>query len=158
MIIYNINHNTGEFVSTGEADESPLEPGVWLIPADAVTEEPPKAGEREVPVYKDGKWELASDWRGYQYWDKDDGSAHIISEIGEKPPKGHLTEKPPLSASAVEDLRAVAYADPIKGSYRHYMEALRLTLTGGEKALIDESVSLGNAARAKIQEVFPYGS
>lgn len=157
MIIYNVDHSTGEFVSVGEADESPLEPGVWLIPADAVADEPPKAGKREVPVYKDGEWKLTADWRGYQYWDKVDGKAHIITEVGVVPPKGHLTEKPPLSITEVEDLRAVAYADPISGSYRHYMEAIRLTLTGGEPTLIEESVSLGNAARAKTQEDFPYG-
>lgn len=157
MKIYNISQLTGEFVSIGTADESPLEPGAWLIPAGAVTEEPPKVANRKIAVWKNDKWSVLDDWRGYQYWSKEDGKEHIIGEIGERPPKGHLTERPPLSVDEIEDLRVAAYADPANGSYRHFMEALRLLLIGEEKESIEKHTAMGETARTKIQEDFPYG-
>lgn len=41
MKIYNYDNTTGDFISTGEADESPLEPGKYIVPAYATTIKPP---------------------------------------------------------------------------------------------------------------------
>ncbi len=41
-VVYQVN-DQGLYVGTTTADESPLEPGVWLIPAGCVTVAPPKA-------------------------------------------------------------------------------------------------------------------
>lgn len=154
MRIYNISPITGEFVSMGDADESPLEPGVWLIPAWAVEKAPPKTGERKVAVYRDGKWSIADDWRGYQYWAEGDRNAHIISEIGEKPPKGHLPEKPPLSAEEVKELRATAYATPLTGSDCLFAESTRMQVMGEND---HEEVRARAIARFKeIQAQYPW--
>ena len=49
----------GRYVGPAEADESPLEPGVFLIPAGCVEQRPPiPASDKEVPVFVDGKWVL----------------------------------------------------------------------------------------------------
>lgn len=156
MKIYNINTTTGEFVSVGEADESPLEPGVWLIPAGAVEKAPPKTGERKVAVYKDGKWGAADDWRGYRYWVDGDRSARIVSVIGEKPPEGHFTEEPPLSSGEIKDLRAVAYADPLTGSDCLFSKSTRMQIMG-EPGF--EEVRIRAIARfEEIQAQYPWPS
>ena len=58
MKIYNYASETGIFQTEGLADESPLEPGVFLVPAYATTIKPPKATLPKVAVFKDGKWSL----------------------------------------------------------------------------------------------------
>ena len=58
MKVFNYNPDTGEFVSESEADESPLEPGVFLIPANATDIEPPSYGPGRRAVFADGKWSI----------------------------------------------------------------------------------------------------
>lgn len=60
MKIYNYEAHTGKYINESYADESPLEPGVFLLPALATTIEPlpQQTGktvnfENEVWVYKD---------------------------------------------------------------------------------------------------------
>jgi hypothetical protein len=58
MNIYHYIADTGIFYSEGVADESPLEPGVFLIPAHATTVAPPEVTELEVAVFRDGGWSV----------------------------------------------------------------------------------------------------
>lgn len=58
MKIFHYHPDTGILIGEGVADESPLEPGVWLIPAAATTTEPPTAPDGEVAVFADGSWTL----------------------------------------------------------------------------------------------------
>ena len=58
MKIYHYNPDTGIYVGEGVADESPLEPGVWMIPANSVTTAPPDAGENQFIVFNNGNWEV----------------------------------------------------------------------------------------------------
>lgn len=58
MKIYHYNPDTGIYVGEGVADESPLEPGVWMIPANSVTTAPPDAGENQFVVFNNGNWEV----------------------------------------------------------------------------------------------------
>ncbi len=58
MNIYHYHPDTGIYLGTGKADESPLESGVWLIPASATTIEPPEPVDGFACVWANGDWEL----------------------------------------------------------------------------------------------------
>ncbi len=85
MIIYNYNPSTGEYIGTGEAKESPREPGVFLIPANAVTTVPPTVKTNEIACWNGTKWEKKADFRGKIYYDKTTKEKHEIKEIGIAP-------------------------------------------------------------------------
>ena len=56
MKIYNYAPDTGIFYAEAFADESPLEPGAFLVPAFATTLKPPRATFPNVAIFKNGKW------------------------------------------------------------------------------------------------------
>lgn len=98
MKIHNYHFATGEYLFTGDADESPLEPGAYLIPADATETEPPKSKAGFARVFRNGAWEYVKDVRGTQYWLRD-LSEHVQSELGDLPdgattvePENHIGE------------------------------------------------------------------
>lgn len=55
--VYQYDH-AGIYAGQTEADESPLEPGVFLIPARCVTIEPPEFSGDQWPRWNGAKWEL----------------------------------------------------------------------------------------------------
>lgn len=56
MNIYNIDQTTGVYLGTSQADESPLEPGEFLIPAHAVTVAPPVIAAGEQARWTGAAW------------------------------------------------------------------------------------------------------
>lgn len=93
MKVYNYDRRTGEFIGETEADKSPLEKGVFLVPANATLIEPPAAGEGFVVCFKDQKWVFEKDYRGQSAFDKATAQMVTITEIGDIP--SHLTFTPP---------------------------------------------------------------
>jgi hypothetical protein len=59
MKVYQTDRN-GMYLGETEADESPLEPGVWLMPAGTVSLEPPTVVEGQWPRWNGEGWELVS--------------------------------------------------------------------------------------------------
>jgi hypothetical protein len=91
MKIYWKHPETGEFVMEGLATESPLEPGVFAIPADAVTTAPPDAIEGHVRIWVTDTWQQVEDHRGETFWTRD--GQEVAGELGPVP-DDLLTEKP----------------------------------------------------------------
>lgn len=56
MKIFNYAFGTGLLLGESNADESPLEPGVWLIPANATTKEPPSAQNGKTINFVNSAW------------------------------------------------------------------------------------------------------
>lgn len=98
MVIYHYHPVNGEFLGQGEADQSPLEINVFLIPAYATDVQPPTAGENQAAIFNDGAWSIVDDFRGVVYWDNN--GRHLIDSVGVVVPEGaSLTEPTP----SVED-------------------------------------------------------
>lgn len=93
MKIYNFHPETGEYLGESEADKSPLEKDVWLVPANATEKKPPTAGENEIPVFSEEGWSLTHDFRGVKYWN-DSGEEFTVFRIGEPIPDGYLSSPP----------------------------------------------------------------
>lgn len=97
--LYHYHPETGELIGQSAADRSPLEQDIWLIPAHATDQTPPKPKARQVAVFRDGRWQLSPDWRATALWSTEDGAAVSITEIGLTPADIHATEKSPPSAA-----------------------------------------------------------
>ena len=50
----------GVYVGTTDADESPLEPGIWLIPARCTEVEPPVPPADKWPRWNGDSWQLVT--------------------------------------------------------------------------------------------------
>lgn len=57
--VYQCDH-AGMYVGPTESDESPLEPGVWLIPARCVQIEPPAAPDGKWPRWNGAAWQIVT--------------------------------------------------------------------------------------------------
>ena len=101
MRIYNYDPITHEFLSEGAADESPLEPGVFLIPGHATVKPVPTLKPGAAAIFDGGKWRVVTDYRGQSVCGIDaDGyySGPAALALGEIPDARHiLTEQPNLS-------------------------------------------------------------
>lgn len=56
MDVYNYDPTTGAYISTTPADPSPLEPGVFLVPAHATAVPVPAISAGQQAVWGDGTW------------------------------------------------------------------------------------------------------
>ncbi|MGC4409624.1 MULTISPECIES: hypothetical protein [Rhizobium] len=59
MFVFNYQPETGEYLGPSPADESPLEPGVILVPAYATTIVPPAHQEGFIRRFVNGEWGYA---------------------------------------------------------------------------------------------------
>lgn len=81
ITIFSFDSITGEFI--GSADEY-LQQGVGL-PAFACTVAPPQTDAGSVALYRDGGWKTIADHRGETVYSVADGSAIVISDLGDYP-------------------------------------------------------------------------
>lgn len=68
MICYGYDSYTGAYAGEVQAEESPLEPGVWHYPANTTSIAPPTFSLKQIPVFKDGAWTITADHRGERWW------------------------------------------------------------------------------------------
>lgn len=81
--VYNYDPDTGEYLGLETAHESPMEPGVYLMPAHSTETAPPEAGEHQAAVYRNGAWTLVEDHRGEIYYDTATQERHDIKALDE---------------------------------------------------------------------------
>lgn len=105
MIIYNYDEITKEYTGSCNADLDPQETkeqgkNVYLIPANATTQKPPKTKEHEAAIYNNG-WEIVTDFRGL-YMVNSDMQPQKVEEIGALP-EGYAVATEEQAQKILED-------------------------------------------------------
>ena len=93
MDIYHYHPLSGEYLGSSVADESPLEPDIFLIPAHSTSLPPPAVLENQAAVFDDGSWSIVGDWRG-NVWHKSTGLSVAHVDLGDLPPDLTAIAKP----------------------------------------------------------------
>lgn len=83
-IVYQIDA-LGIYTGPTEADPSPLEPGVWLIPGGCVEVAPPTPREHQVPHWDGQRWRLISSYQGLTAYNTSTGAPREIDRVGTLP-------------------------------------------------------------------------
>ncbi len=92
MKLYNYDEVTGELLSEETAQESPCEVGVYLVPAFATLEKPPKSKDGFVIVRQADQWGYIEDHRNEMLYSTETGEEITITELGELP--SNVTTEP----------------------------------------------------------------
>lgn len=154
MLIYNYHPETKEYIGSSEADRSPLEEDVYLIPAYATDIKPPSVNENQKPVFNNGQWSIVADYRGTEYW-LSDGSKHTITELGVELPSNAIVNEPETSQRhQVEMARRYWYqkdVDPVVN------ESIIKRAMGDEQEA-DSLLQQAIARRQEIQASLPWPS
>ncbi|WZL14750.1 tail fiber assembly [Vibrio phage vB_VpaM_XM1] len=160
MKIYHYHHETKEYLGEGLADKDPMVAGNWLIPAYATSTKPPQTDKNQTAIFDGEEWSVVADYRGFEYW-MPNGDSNVINELGVEPPNFYLESKPDPEPPTKEELkknaernRAMACADPINGSDKLFMEAMRKRVAGDEKGAF-EAEQAGIARVEQIKQEFP---
>ncbi len=107
MHIHHYSSITGEYLGTDMARASPLEPGVFLIPANATAISPPAPGANQAALFADGAWSVVPDHRG-ERWYRPDGSAADITEPNIVPDASWTQTPPPPGAQQLRQAQVYA--------------------------------------------------
>ncbi len=96
VYIYNYHPEYKNYVGFSEAFESPLEPGVFIVPANGTRTPPPLVKDGEVQIFNENtnKWEVYEDQRGTWY-----GTEKIVEFQHfdpKNPPEKATRKKPPI--------------------------------------------------------------
>ena len=67
MKIYNYHQDHKTYLGSSNADESPLEPGAFIIPAHATTAQPPKCDNNQIQIFNGSSWEIKENCCGTYY-------------------------------------------------------------------------------------------
>lgn len=114
--VYAYSGETGEFIGFTQAQESPLEPGVFAYPPNSTDVCPPDVQTGYARVFKNGEWSHVLDFRGTIIYDAE-GNESVVKELGAIP-EGYTTEKPILASSIRVDVKTQLYILKSKVAYR----------------------------------------
>jgi len=99
MRIYNYHMETKHYLGISNADESPLEPGVFLIPASATVIAPPEPQVNKVHVFnvESDSWETIEDLRGDYFSTAEENiGLYINNQDPRNVPENVTKEIPPV--------------------------------------------------------------
>ncbi|MBS1183769.1 MAG: hypothetical protein H6Q99_3649 [Proteobacteria bacterium] len=137
----------GIFIGEAVAHESPLEPGVFLIPAGCVESAPPVAEAGDAAVWSGSAWALVDDRRGESWYD---GNNRILVDfIGDPVERGYTASAPPptLDALRADKLGAiVSAAHALLARGAPVDSGLHIALDDGSRADLTAMAAMATAA------------
>lgn len=140
---------SGLFVGEVQARESPLEPGVYMIPAGCVEVPPPAAQAKKAAVWMADAWTLVADHRGEVWFDGD--KTVTVDFVGD-PGENGLSPEPPapsLIALRVAKLAKIsATADALLSAGAPVSGGLHIALDDGSRADLTAMAATATAASA----------
>ena len=110
MLVYSFHPQTGELVGQDVADPSPLEPGIWLVPAGATSATPPAPQAGKARVWNGSAWTLKPDHRGETWYGGADGrQPTTISALGDPAADGLAPQPAPKTPEELKADLPVSY-------------------------------------------------
>ena len=153
MDIYNYSKDTGEFLGLDQADESPLEPGKYLIPSYATGIAPPQATTGYARCFIDGAWTQIEDHRGEIRYNKADAAPLTIGSLGPTP--DGYTEIVPCNCPVWDGTKWVEDINQIRdnkiadlAAYRYDRETAGITVNGARIKTDRESQAMITGAKS----------
>lgn len=127
---FNLGANYPIFIEPIKAKKDPVN-DKWMIPAYATDVKliPEKAGHQRYFVKADKAWYYVVDNIGTEYWDED-GTKHVIKELGEEVPEGALLEAP-IIPPTIKEQTALANAECSKRINAHWNQIGQLNASLG---------------------------
>ena len=99
-ICYHYSATTGEYLSSSELRPSPLEPGKYLLPANATLIPAPETESGSIACWNGSSWIVHRDLRGKIYWDKESQNSYLITDLSTIPQE-NWTDIEPHDPSAI---------------------------------------------------------
>lgn len=127
----------GTYLGAATAYESPLEPGVFHVPAGCVNEAPPDASAGQTAIWSEGVWRLVADHRGETWYLGRDPV--VIDFVGDPSTRGLNLGAP---APTLDDLRAAKLAAINVEAYAR--------LSKGAPVEVDLHLALDDGSRADL--------
>lgn len=107
MKIYNYDAITKEYKNWSIAEESPLEPGVFLFPANSTIKPPIETNDNEACIFESDNWTIVPDFRGLKYWTIDKEEVEIKDVNVVAPHDSYaLYEDIPLTPEEIKEEKA----------------------------------------------------
>lgn len=161
MPVYNYDPELLNFTEETEAFESPLEPGVVLLPAYSTLTPPPSCASNQVACFVDGVWQCLTNNLGVVYWNAQ-GVAETMLTYGDLP-QGSTTTPPPPTAevnkqkassllyetdwTTIPDITDATKSNPYLGNqndfivYRNALRQIAVKPTAGEIVFPEKPVA-----------------
>ena len=114
MLAFNYNPLTFQFTHSEFIQESPLEPGKYLLPAHATLKEPLPEKEGYAVVWEQSEWIYKKDLRGRTVWKNYDQSM-VIKDLGDVPDGWYLQR--PEKTYTLQDFIEMVYREKCKTAY-----------------------------------------
>lgn len=150
MQIFHYDQSTGEYLGSALADESPLEDGVFHVPAFATETAPPAPEAGKARVFAGDEWTLVDDRRGETWW-RGHNDPVTVDFLGDPARQGLVATEPAPPPPTVSDViieRARRLADGFDYDFGDARGVHHIGTTEADQVGWDEVTAIALARQA----------